>query len=543
MSLARLLRTVRYLKPVQVYGRIWRRAWHPRPDTRPAPPTRRLGGPPLGGVRRAASMTGPEAFPFLNVPGVVRTAADWDDPRHAALWRYNLHYFDDLNADNAGARAAWHAALIRRWITENPPPRGVGWDPYPTSLRVVNWIKWRARASGQDDAVIDQSLATQVRYLRKRLERHLLGNHLWANAKALAFAGVFFSGAEGDRWLRDGLALIERELAEQILSDGGHFERSPMYHCIVLEDVLDIAAYLRLIGDGRRDDMQARLAEAATRMLRWLRVMTHPDGQIAQFNDAAFGIAPNLAALEAYAHSLGIDVGAAALGDLEMLLQSGYVRMHRGDAVVICDVAPVGPDHLPGHAHADTLSFELSLHGRRVLVNGGTSTYAPGARRQHERGTAAHNTVVIDGQDSSEVWDSFRVGRRARVRDVITGRDDAAIWLEAVHDGNRRTAGVLHRRRWTLRDGELVVLDHVVGPSRPAVAYFHLHPEIDVRSGAGHIAVTAREELAPVHIIAAGARTIRFLPDAWSPEFGATMPSTTIAAEFDGASLSTTVRW
>ncbi|MEN9780004.1 MAG: hypothetical protein RL014_1152 [Pseudomonadota bacterium] len=91
---------------------------------------------------------------------------------------------------------------------------------------------------------------------------------------------------------------------------------------------------------------------------------------------------------------------------------SGYVRLDNGPAVALLDVAPVGPDYLPGHAHADTLSFELSVGAQRVLVNSGTSCYGSSAERLRQRGTAAHNTVVVNGQDSSEVWGGFRVARR-----------------------------------------------------------------------------------------------------------------------------------
>src|SRR5690606_15320930 len=173
------------------------------------------------------------------------------------------------------------------------------------------------------------------------------------------------------------------------------------------------------------ESLVLRLRQGVSPMLHWLRVMTHPDGDIALFNDAALGIAPPLAALEAYADLVGVSRDSTELASLEALAESGYVRLTVGPAVLIADVGLVGPDYLPGHAHADTLSFELSLHGRRVLVNGGTSTYEANAERLRQRGTAAHNTVVVDGQDSSEVWSAFRVARRARPwgADVIIGKD------------------------------------------------------------------------------------------------------------------------
>src|SRR5262249_2959052 len=146
---------------------------------------------------------------------------------------------DDLNALDATERVGPHRALLARWIDENPPARGNGWEPYPTSLRIVNWIKWVLSGNNPGTA-IHQSLALQVRWLRRRLEWHLLGNHLIANAKALIFGGLYCDGAEADAWLDKGLAILAREAHEQVLPDGGHFELSPMYHAIVLEDFLDL---------------------------------------------------------------------------------------------------------------------------------------------------------------------------------------------------------------------------------------------------------------------------------------------------------------
>src|SRR5450759_4718040 len=306
-------------------------------------------------------------------------------------------------------------------MSENPPGQGNGWEPYPTSLRIVNWVKWSLDGDTHSPEVV-HSLAVQARWLRKRLEIHLLGNHLWANAKALVFAGAYFEGVEAASWRDTGLRLLRRELAEQVLPDGGHFERSPMYHAIVLGDVLDLLQLAkRCPGCCAVGDVES-WRSAAMRMRRWLRVMTHPDGGIAFFNDSALGIAPDFTALAAYADALGLPPDAVPLAGIEALPDSGYVRLQMGPAVLIADVGEIGPAYLPGHAHADTLSFELSLHGRRVLVNGGTSTYESGDERLRQRGTAAHNTVVVDGQDSSEVWGSFRVARRARPFAVQWGK-------------------------------------------------------------------------------------------------------------------------
>ena len=474
-TLTRYWQTLRWLRPVQIYGRVWFRLYRPRVDPRQPPPARAQIGR-WRGCARNVSMIEADTFRFLGVERCIATASDWNRTDWPKLWLYNAHYFDDLVAAGAESRDAWHRRVLERWVTENPPAHGNGWEPYPISLRSVNWIKWSLAGNALDFAA-RHSLAIQTRYLRRRLEFHLLGNHLWANAKALVFVGAWFEGKEAQSWLDYGLKLVRRELAEQILPDGGHFERSPMYHAIVLEDVLDLLQLARLYPGLIPEKDVIHWQEIAVRMLRWLRVMSHPDGGIALFNDAALGIAPGVAALADYARALRLAVDASALSSLEALPESGYVRLEMGTAVLIADVGEIGPDFLPGHAHADTLSFELSLHGERVLVNGGTSTYEASAERLRQRGTAAHNAVVVDGVDSSEVWGSFRVARRARPFDVRWGGGSETLWLEAAHDGYRRRAGqVVHRRRWQLQPGQLQVIDTLDGQPASAQARFHFAP-------------------------------------------------------------------
>lgn len=477
----RLWHTLRWLRPVQFYGRLWFRLYRPRPDLQPAPPRRT----PMHGqwiaCARAPSMLGSDRFRFLSVERQLADPGDWNRADWPKLWLYNAHYFDDLTADDAGQRSGWHRMLLTRWVAENPPGRGNGWEPYPTSLRIVNWCKWGLAGNALPEGA-GYSLAVQARWLRGRLEHHLLGNHLWANAKALVFAGALFDGEEATRWRDAGLRLLRRELREQVLPDGGHFERSPMYHAILTEDVLDLLQLAqRFPALFAQADVQA-WREAALRMLRWLRVMTHPDGGIALFNDAALGIAPTLAVLHAYAGQLGVVADAAPLAVLESLQPSGYVRMAAGDALLLADVAPIGPDYLPGHAHADTLSFELSLRDQRILVNGGTSTYQNDAERLRQRGTAAHNTVVVDGQDSSDVWSAFRVARRARVHDLDYASEGETLRLSAWHDGYHRLPGkVTHRRAWQLRADGLRVTDMLDGGFESAEARYLFAPGATLR--------------------------------------------------------------
>lgn len=476
-KIGRFWRTVRHLRPAQFHGRLWFRLHRPRPDLTVAPTPRARRGIWQAPAERAPSLVGPTRFRFLNAEADLAEVG-WDHPEQAKLWRYNQHYFDDLTADGWQARAPWHAALITAWIEQNPPGSGTGWEPYPTSLRIINWIKWEMAGRHLPPAAI-HSLAVQARWLAGRLEWHLLGNHLFINAKALVFAGLFFEGDEARRWLTKGLAILTREMDEQFLSDGGQFELSPMYHALALEDLLDLANMTTAYPGTPASAIEAEVRTKAAAALRWLTMMSHPDGDIAFFNDAAFGIAPTKEQLFGYTGRLGITFEPEQ-AEWTHLPASGYVRMTRGPFVLIADLARIGPDYLPGHAHADTLGFELSFGGHRLFVNSGTSEYGNGPERQRQRGTAAHNCLLVAGENSSEVWAGFRVGRRAHPGNIRVGEEEGTLFAEATHDGYRHLPGrPVPHRRFLLTNCALIIEDSLIA-SLDAEARYHLHPSVAV---------------------------------------------------------------
>lgn len=462
MRLNQLLRywhTLRFLRASQILWRLWYRLYHPLVDANPAPPTRVVQAQWSRLIQRRPSVLDPDHVRFLNVEARLGDPSIWNDTNFTKLWLYNLHYFDDLNAQDAEMRVDWHRTLITQWIRENPPARGTGWEPYPTSLRLVNWVKW-ILAGNTPNGEMRQSMAVQARWLCKHLEYHILGNHLLANAKALCFIGCYFAEEEGSTWYDLGMNILQQQIPEQILPDGGHFELSPMYHLIILEDLLDIIQLHQVYSNPVPD----YLVDATMRMLYWAGVMQHPDGEIPFFNDAAFEIAARPGDLDSYAAYLGYQYATKPIDSLVHLRDSGYVRLTNQQATAFVDIAAVGPDYLPGHAHADTLSFELSLAGRRVIVNGGTSVYGSGLERKRQRSTAAHSTVMIDGQDSSEVWGGFRVARRAKILYADSGKETHSSWALGKHDGYQRLPGApIHRRRWQLTSEAMRVADTVTG--------------------------------------------------------------------------------
>jgi uncharacterized heparinase superfamily protein len=550
-TVSRYWHTLRYLKPVQFYGRLWFRIYQPRPDLSPPPEIRPVSGSWESPACREPSLTGPATFLFLGKEGDLPEIG-WDGPEREKLWRYNQHYFDDLNARRATERTEWQREILLRWVEDNPPAAGSGWEPYPTSLRIVNWVKWALDGNELPQPCV-RSIAVQARWLMKRLEFHLLGNHLFANAKALLFAGCFFSGPEAERWLKRGLSIIEPQLREQILSDGGHFERSTMYHALALEDLLDLYNLLQVFSssvsgvsvlNGYTDSVLYELRERIPAMTHWLKAMRHPDGEIALFNDAAAGIAPSCSELLEYAVRLGFEVNERPHQAITKLSQSGYIRLERGPACVLFDAAPVGPDYLPGHAHADTLSLEMSLFGERVFVNSGTSEYGTSAERIRQRSTSAHNTVEVDGESSSEVWSGFRVARRAYPYEVITQQDHECLLASACHDGYQRLRGVVTAKRGlTLTDKSLKVEDTLSGTFQSAVARFYCHPLVDVEVAEDGSVSLSLKEGQRVAMSFEGAAKVSVSESTWHPRFGAGEKNQCISVEFAGSHLISTVSW
>lgn len=486
--------TLRYLKPIQIYRRFWFRCYQPSlncdlPQIHLAEPKGIWRMP----VAHSQSLLDKNTFCFLNQIQEIIDSDGWNNPTLPKLWLYNLHYFEDLNAQNASDRCKWHHQLITRWIAENPPTYGNGWEPYPCSLRIVNWIKWSLAGNQLDSAVIE-SLYLHARWLAKRVEWHLLGNHLLANAKALIFAGTLFDGDEPQGWLSLGKRILEKQIPEQILADGVHFERSPMYHAIILEDVLDLANLAQAFPEKLDADFLTSMKDISKNMLFAYEKLNHPDGKISFFNDAAFGIAGSLSQLDSYAQSLGIDTKKMGIECLQSnglslvhLHKAGYIRLENSEVCALLDVAEVGPDYLPGHAHADTLSFELSIFGERLIVNGGTSAYV-GALRPYERSTKAHSTVEIDGEDSSEVWGQFRVANRARPVGLTVANTNQGFEVSCAHNGYQRLiSGLLHARTWNVSPKDLIVTDKVyVGDAnnieapQKSVARYILHPSVRI---------------------------------------------------------------
>lgn len=469
--------TARHLRPVQIYGRALARVTRLKSLRAPSQVTLRRGWRQAQRpFLESSSATDGRSFTFLNQKVTFAEKVDWEYSGQSKLWLYNLHYFEYLPS----LPVELARKLMEDWITRNVDGRKDAWNPYPLSLRMIHWFKWLAKhgETAASDMIL-KSLHAQARYLASNLEHHLQANHLFENAKSLLWAGLVFEGPEADRWLARGRDLLIQEIQEQVLADGGHYERSPMYHAIILEGCLDL---LNLSSQLSRHapDLLGELERRVPSMVSWLQSLCHPDGQIALFNDSAIGIAPSPRKLIEYAETILGDCWSP-LKEVDHRDASGYITWRGPDgSYLVVDVGEIGPAHQPAHGHCDTLSFELSLDDIRAFVDSGVYAYQDPEMRRLNRETKAHNTVRVNGAEQSEIWSSFRIARRAMPTGIHIESRAGGLKVQAEHTGYDRL-GVRHRRTYEIAPGQLHLTDSLLGRGGHQIeTYFHLHPSLRV---------------------------------------------------------------
>jgi uncharacterized heparinase superfamily protein len=408
-------------------------------------------------------------FQFLNQSQVFELhQINWNDENtYGKLWAYNLNYFEFLNQENLTQTQG--LALIREYIQAYSNLK-TGLESYPNSLRNINWIKFLSKYQIQDPE-IDGFLMAQYVRLMDNLEYHLMGNHLLENAFSLLFGAYYL---RNESFFKTANEILKTELSEQFLDDGGHFERSTMYHQIMLFRMLDC---LNLVRNNAEDVIPTKegteeyiLTVYTQKMCNFLQKITFKNGDTPLVNDAAKNIAPTTKQLIEYANRLNIKDSEVKLS------KSGYRKFNKSNYELLVDVGNIAPDYLPGHAHAGALSFVLYVNQKPFIVDTGTSTYAKNEIRQLERSTSAHNTIQIGDFEQSEMWSSFRVGRRAKTTILSENENE----ITASHDGYKRQ-GIIHKRTFIADNQIITIKDELIGETKyPQKAYLHFHQDVDL---------------------------------------------------------------
>jgi uncharacterized heparinase superfamily protein len=397
--------------------------------------SRQLAGRALRPLRRRRFSAGKAPRTAAPVVGAVEF---WRSPafEHAPLTDlpesrlagFHRHYGEDVLAAARAGDAQGGLRAARAWIAEHPPRAGDPWHPYVASTRLGNWVAAGSLLPEILTADVSESLWRQLVYVARNVEDDVLGNHVIRNARALALGGAAFGDLE---LLDQAVALLERELPEQVLPDGGHYERSPVYHLVVLRDLLEVRA---ATGNSFLD-------EPVERMRRFASALARPDGMPALFNDGFTELAPAL------------ELPPAPAG-LSVFPETGYAVLRDEELWLAFDCGPPSPPFLPAHAHADALSFQLWLGGRPIVVDPGTYTYEPGPDRDWFRSTRSHSTVSIGGGDQFELWGAFRSGPLPRVHLLGTN----PLQAEVIWPGGER-----HRRTIVVEREAIAVADDVHG--------------------------------------------------------------------------------
>lgn len=459
-----LLNTIKYLKPIQVYYRLyyflWKRIFNWKSKEKRLPEINSINWESK--INSSTSyLPETKTFTFLNISHDFSDQIEWNYDRYGKLWTYNLNYFDFLNQASISKKNG--EKLINQYI--NFYPRQIdGFEPYTISLRSMNWIKFLCKNKINDHR-INKFLFRDCNFLFNNLEYHLLGNHLLENAFSLLFSSYYF---QNYKFYNKSKALLFEQLDEQILKDGGHFELSPMYHNLILQRVLDCINLIKSNPDFKSSELLEFLFKKAGMMCCWLNNIIYDSGLIPMVNDSAHGITINANKLIDYAKMSGVKEIKIPLS------QSGYRKINNSNYELFIDIGNIGPDYQPGHAHSDTFNFELHVNKFPIIVDTGISTYEKNELRQHQRSTKSHNTVMIRDFEQSELWAGFRVARRAKVFDIFSGENQ----ISAKHNGYKRM-GYIHSRSFSWFKKEIIIQDKLRKSSQGAAkAMFHFHSDV-----------------------------------------------------------------
>ncbi len=381
----------------------------------------------------------------------------WAESSIPKLWIYQLHYFDFLeNFDKEKG-----IKIIYQWIESTPPSlSSSGWEPYPISLRVVNWIKFIIKYSIYDKKIFD-SLLLQGYWLFYQREYRLLTNHLFKNIVALLYLGFLFNVKKWENW---ALNELKKQIDEQINDEGCHFEFSPTYHALFTKDLLDIYNLIKNNAKGLYEDFLEALSEKIQKGLHWLDYFSE-DKKYLQINDVNYEGCPLPSQLKEYASNLEIEEDKS----INDKISKYYPILENNDLKIMLYCAPINPAYNPAHSHADMLSILLWDNGKPILIDTGNYDYEESAERMYARSTSAHNTIVIDGKNQCELWKVFRIGKRGKLFNKKISKD----FLQCSYNCYKDKA-IIHQRIIKKKDNGFLIQDRLFGKNYHSFElYFH----------------------------------------------------------------------
>jgi len=377
------------------------------------------------------------------------------------LWNYHLNYFDYIH----DFKSEKGIELINKWINDNKDSNHISWDPYPISLRMVNWIKFLTKHNINNNKIYN-SLYQQAFVLFRRREYHLLTNHLFKNIVAMLFVGVLFNEKKWEKW---ALKELKKQLKEQLTIDDYHFELSPTYHAIFTKDLLDIYNLLNNNEDEDSQEFVKELEITIPNTLYWCEYFSENEKYL-KINDVNYEGCPTLKKLNEYAKLLGIDRNESKHKNNHYpILENSNLRL-----MMYC--AEHQPSYNPAHSHDDLTSILLWYKNEPILADTGNYCYDETEERDYSRSTHAHNCFTINGENQSEMWKVFRIGRRSK----ILQKNISVNEINCSHNGYKRF-GVNYSRTIKKIDSGFEIIDNFISINNKSYKiYFHFHPETNL---------------------------------------------------------------
>jgi uncharacterized heparinase superfamily protein len=425
-----------------------------------------------GDAKRGAAIAAGEvelAGELVRAPS-PRWAPPSVSPEWLAAW-HGFEWISDLAAAGGVAREAAHE-LVQSWIAENNGWSGLAWRSDVVATRVFAWIAYLDEIvrRGQDDPLrraMLTSLVSQIRHLARTASWESTGADRLRSLKGL-ISGMAVLGGPEPR-LKRVLRTLERELSSQILPDGGHVSRSPSLQLQVLQDLIDTRAVLR----SAQIEVPAALKDAIERMAPMLRFFRHGDRRLALFNDSLEEDGVLIDLVLTRSESKGRAPSHAP--------DTGFDRLQASKSLVLIDTGKPPPRGFDDHAHAGTLSFELSHERERIIVNCGAYRGPKPNWWRVARASAAHSVAVVADTNSVEIRAEGTLGRIPASVLRERAEHEGQQWVSATHDGYRERFGLIYARQLFLSaDGEdLRGEDKLTGlPGAAFAVRFHLHPSV-----------------------------------------------------------------
>jgi Heparinase II/III-like protein/Heparinase II/III N-terminus len=527
----------------------------------------------------------------------------WEINRHLEL--VTLAQAWHLSSDERYACGA--RTLVDSWLTQCPYPRGVHWcASLEHAIRLVNWaFAWQLL--GADGAKIFagergrafrsrwlESIYQHCHFIARHFSRHSsANNHLLGEATGLFIASLTWPlWRESSRWRNQARAELTREALLQTFEDGVNREQAVWYHHAVADMLLIAGLFARANGCG----FGAEYWGALESMLDFLASIMDVSGGVPAIGDADEGVlvrlaqagAPGSASSPSVYRSL-LASGAVLFGRPAFRVKAGELddktRWLLGDAAperferldpaqaqlpvrrsfpragyyvlgneletpeevrIVADAGALGYLAIAAHGHADALAFTLTVGGRPFLVDPGTFAYhTERTWRRYFRGTSAHNTVMVDGQDQSVFAGPFLwLQHAAATVDEFVCTPGLQV-LIAHHDGYRRlTDPVTHRRTWRYCTSSgtssalLEIIDELLcAGEHTAEIFWHFAPECQVVCEEGRV-VAERNGLR-VELEPPGTLSLTLVRGR-TPEFGGGRPLGWVSSGFDLKSPATT---